>query len=315
MTVGCTRYAPSTTGYAHPGTMLSALLTWLDARSRGDRVVLRLENLDRDRCKPIYADAMRDDLAWLGLDWDATRAQDTLAAQHQAALDRLAADGRLYPCDCSRSRRRAHGKPAPDGGWAYDNHCRSRPLPASGWRDAGVAIRLRLPDRAVELVGEDGGDLSQHPARDMGDPIVVRRDGACAYHLVVVVDDAAEGVTRVIRGRDLAPSAATQVLVHELLELPLPVYRHHFLLLEPRAGKLAKLHGSVSARELRPGRSGAAMCGWLAHAAGLRDRAEPCTPAELAVDFDWANVRRDDLEVTWDPARQLLATRDPTPRI
>src|SRR4051812_16827302 len=125
-----TRFAPSTTGAAHPGTLLSALLVWLDARSRGGRVVLRLEDLDPERSSPGLGAAMVDDLAWLGLEWDAVEVQSELAAQHHAALDRLAGAGALYPCRCSRSERRASGRRAPDGGWAYDNRCRDRPLPA-----------------------------------------------------------------------------------------------------------------------------------------------------------------------------------------
>src|SRR5690606_24865195 len=119
--------------------------------------------------------------------------------------------GRLYPCRCSRKDRRQSGRRAPDGGWAYANTCRDRPLSPGGWRACDETLRVRLDDDAIRLVDEGGLDLSQTPARDMGDPIALRRDGVLAYHLVVVVDDAASGVTRVVRGRDLATSTATQV--------------------------------------------------------------------------------------------------------
>lgn len=302
-----TRFAPSTTGPAHPGTLLSALLVWLDARSRGARVDLRLEDLDPERSSPAHVAAMIEQLAWFGLDWDGVAKQSDYGARHEAALDRLAADGLLYPCECGRSRLAALGRRAPDGGWAYDNHCRSRPLPPDGWRAVEGALRLRLPDESVALFDEGGLDLSQHPSRDMGDPVVRRRDGAVAYHLACVADDIAGGYGRVIRGHDLAASAATQVLICGLLDAPPPVYRHHALLLEPRGDKLAKLHGAVGVPDLRGAMGPGDLCGWLARAAGLRGDDSPCAPRDLVAGFDWAKVRRDDLVVAWDGRRLRVA--------
>ena len=292
------RYAPSTTGEAHPGTLLSALLTWLDARRRGDRVLLRLENLDHTRCKPGWAEQMIADLAWLGLDWDGVVDQQARAADHEAALDTLAAAGRLYPCTCTRADR-AGGRRAPDGGWAYPNTCRGRALPPGGWRGSADPIRLRLDDDRVELIDESGLDLSQTPAAEMGDPIVRRRDGVLAYQLVVVVDDAASGVDRIVRGRDIAPSTATQVMVQRLLGVATPVYRHHLLLLEPRGGKLAKMHGSVGATVLRARYRADELCGIIAFAAGLVPNPVPCRPADLIADFSWDRVSNDDRIATW----------------
>jgi glutamyl/glutaminyl-tRNA synthetase len=292
------RFAPSTTGEAHPGTLLSALLTWLDARSRGGRVLLRLENLDLVRCTPAWAEQMIGDLAWLGLDWDAVVDQQARRADHEAALDALDAAGRLYPCRCTRSDR-AGGRRAPDGGWAYPNTCRGRPMPAGGWRAATDVVRLRLDDDRVELIDESGLDLSQTPAAEMGDPIVRRRDGVLAYQLVVVVDDAASGVDRIVRGRDIAPSTATQVMVQRLLGVPTPVYRHHLLLLEPRGDKLAKLHGSVGATALRARYRADELCGIIAFAAGLLDRPAPCRPRDLVAGFTWSRVRDDDRVAVW----------------
>lgn len=295
----CSRFAPSTTGPAHPGTLLAGLLCWLDARSRGGRVLLRLEDLDITRCKPGFAGDMRAALAWFGLDWDEVQVQSELRARHEAALDALAAQGRLYPCRCSRKQRRLSGRPAPDGGWAYANTCRARPLPPGGWRACTEPIRVRLDDDPLTITDESGLDLSQRPAQDMGDPIAVRRDGVFAYHLVVVVDDGAAAVTRVVRGRDLATSTATQVALQRLLGLPAPVYRHHMLLLEPHGGKLAKLHGAVGVGELKTRYTAAALCGILAHAAGLRPAPAPCRPAELVTEFSWDMVRTDDRGMAW----------------
>jgi len=297
------RFAPSTTGRAHPGTLLAALLAWLDARSRGARLVLRLEDLDPERCRPEWAAALPDDLAWLGLDFDAVERQGEHAARHAAALDRLAAAGALYPCACSRATVRAGGTPAPDGGWRYPNRCRGRALPPGGWRACDEPLRARLADGRIALTDESGLDLSQDPAAELGDPVVRRRDGAVAYPLAVVVDDAAIGVTRVVRGRDIAASTATQVALQRAQGLVTPAYRHHLLLLEDRGGKLAKLHAAVGADALRAAYDGPALCGWLAWVAGLRSDARPATPGDLLDAFDWRRVATRDRVVRWTGSR------------
>lgn len=285
------RFAPSTTGEAHPGTLLAGLLVWLDARARGGTALLRLEDLDVTRVRASWAQQMIEACAWLGLTWDATVVQSDRRAAHEAALDALQAQGRLYPCTCSRAQRTG-GRRAPDGGWAYANTCRGTPL--EDWRTSPHALRAQLDDTRVELVDDGGLDLSQTPARDLGDPIVRRKDGVIAYQLAVVVDDGDAGITDVIRGRDIAPSTATQVLLQRLLGLPTPRYRHHFLLLEPSATKLAKLHGSIPFTLLQAAHTGEALCGRLACAANLVDSPAPCTPASLVAGFDWQRVTRVD---------------------
>jgi glutamyl-Q tRNA(Asp) synthetase len=297
MTTG--RFAPSTTGPAHPGTLLAALLAWLDARSRDGRVVLRLEDLDPDRCRPALAEAMRADLAWFGLDWDAVELQSAHHARHAAALDRLEQLGRLYPCEATRGDLKAGGRRAPDGGWAYDNRNRGRALPSGGWRSCAAPLRARLDDDEIRPRDESGLDLAQRPALVFGDPVVRRRDGAVAYQLAVVVDDAAAGVTRVVRGRDIAPSTATQVALQRLLGLPTPAYRHHLLLLESHERKLAKFHGAVGVDALRHRYGAPALCGFLAWCAGLVPRPDPCQPRDLLPAFAWSRVRADDLLVHW----------------
>jgi glutamyl-tRNA synthetase/glutamyl-Q tRNA(Asp) synthetase len=257
--------------------------------------VLRLEDLDYTRLRPGQREAMLEALAWLGLDWDALVLQSELGHQHEAALDALQAQGLLYPCFCSRSDRKALGRRTPDGGFAYGNHCRDRPMPNADWRACQQPLRVRLPDSRVALIDGSGIDLSQTPAVEMGDPIVRRSDGVIAYHLVVVVDDAASEISHVVRGRDLANSTATQIHLQTLLGYPHPQYRHHFLLLETREQKLAKLHGSLPFGELKTRYSGPEFCGVLAKLAGLRDTDSPCVPAELVSSFDWRRVRADDL--------------------
>ena len=293
------RFAPSPSGPAHPGTLLAALLAWLDARSRGAAFLLRLEDVDTERCTPEHARELRLALRWLGLDWDEESVQSERRSAHEAALDALAAAGLLYPCRCSRAELRLAGAPAADGGVVYPGTCRTRALPAGGWRAAREALRLRLPPGRVAPADEGGLDLAQDPALALGDPVLRRRDGAIAYHLAVVVDDAAQGVTRVVRGRDLAPSTAIHLLLQRMLGLPSLVWRHHLLLLEERGAKLAKLHGAVGWRALATRLAPGSLCGWLAAAAGLRPDAAPLRPGDLVADFDWGRVRREDLVVRW----------------
>ncbi len=302
---GVGRFAPSTTGPAHPGTLLAALLCWLDARSRGEAIVLRLEDLDPQRCRPEWARAMQRDLAELGLDFDRTQLQSEARPAHEAALDRLADAGRLYRCRCSRKALR-DAAPTPDGGRRYPGTCRERRVARDAWRDSEEPLRVELPAGGIALEDESGLSLSQDPEAVMGDPLVRRRDGAIAYHLASVVDDAEAGVTRIVRGRDLASSTATQVALRRLLDLPTPAYRHHLLLLERHGGKLAKLHGSVDRDALRAHYTSAELCGVLAHAADLLPRPEATSPAALLEDFDWSRVAEQDRVLHWDGSRLSL---------
>ena len=291
------RFAPTTSGPAHPGTLLAALLCWLDARSRGARFSLRLEDLDPERCTAAHAEEMCRALAWLGLDWDSESAQSQRRSLYEQALARLEARSLLYACRCSRAEIRRGGRRAADGGFRYPGTCRgagsASPLPSD------AALRLRLEPGRVVPLDESGLDLAQDPRAEMGDPLLRRRDGAIAYHLAVVVDDAEQQVTRVVRGRDLATSTAIHVALQRLLGLATPSYRHHLLLLEESGGKLAKLHGAVGWRELRARYRPEALCGLLARFAGLRDTAAPATPRELLAEFSWSRVRGADLALAW----------------
>jgi glutamyl/glutaminyl-tRNA synthetase len=296
------RFAPSTTGPAHPGTLLAALLCWLDARSLGAHLRLRLEDLDPQRARPQWREGLLRDLAWLGLDFDGVDRQSDFALDHAAALDRLAARGRLYPCRCTRSElRRAAG--GATGELRYPGTCRGRALPAGGWRETSEPLRVRLPEEPIPLRDEGGLAFAPEAGSAPGDPIVRRRDGSLAYQLAGVVDDARIGVTRIVRGRDLAGSTPTQVALQRLLELPTPRYRHHLLLLEERGAKLAKLHGAVDSERLRARYDAAALCGLLAQAAGLREQPAPLRAADLLADFDWRRVSRRDQVMRWTGER------------
>jgi glutamyl-tRNA synthetase/glutamyl-Q tRNA(Asp) synthetase len=303
MTVERCRFAPTTSGPAHPGTLLAGLLCWLDARSRRARLLLRLEDVDSTRCTPESAADMRAALEWFGLDWDEFSLQSENRGSHEAALDSLAERGVLYPCSCSRSDIKRSGQRAADGGWRYSGSCRDRLLPKGGWRAAGETLRVRLSAGRVDPADEGGADLEQDPAVEMGDPLLLGRNGSIAYHLAAVVDDGRQQVTRVVRGRDLAASTAIHVMLQRLLDLPTPVYRHHFLLLEETGGKLAKLHGAVGWRELREYYAPDALCGLLAEAAGLIEVPAPLRPRDLLADFDWRRVRSEDRLARWTGER------------
>lgn len=300
------RFAPSTTGPAHPGTLLAALLCWLDGRARRARVVLRLEDIDPERSRSEWIAGMRDDLRWLGLEWDVVQAQSERREAHAEALDQLAAAGLLYPCRCSRKDIAEFAVRAPDGGWRYSNVCRDRRLPTVGWRSCREPLRVRLRDEITGPLDESGLVLAANACVAFGDPVVRRRDGAVAYHLASVVDDRAAGITRVVRGRDLATTTATQVALQKLLGYPTPSYRHHLLLLEEQGPKLAKLHGAVGATDLRRCYTAEELCGFLAHASGLRLESTPTTPASLLQDFDWAKVRPEDRVVRWTGSELVL---------
>jgi glutamyl-tRNA synthetase/glutamyl-Q tRNA(Asp) synthetase len=225
--------------------------------------------------------------------------QSERRADHEAALEQLADRGLLYPCTCSRSRVRRAATRAADGGWRYPGTCRSRELPPGGWRASRDPLRLRLPPGRVALADESGRDLPLDPLAALGDPVLLRGDGSIAYHLAVVVDDDADDVTRVVRGRDLAASTAIHRVLQQALGLRTPTYRHHLLLLEEAGGKLAKLHGAVGWRELHPRMSAARLCGLLARAVGLLDEARDVTPQWLLVDFDWERVTHADQLMHW----------------
>lgn len=301
------RFAPSTTGPAHPGTLLAALLCWLDARARKAPVALRLEDLDRERSKPERVSALERDLAWFGLDWDERRLQSAARERHEAVIERLVGEGRVYACSCSRARIQAAGELAPDGSRRYPGHCRQRIVSSRGWRETAEPLRLRLEAAPVRLRDESGLDLSGDAEALFGDPLLRRRDGAYAYHFVSVVDDGDLGVGRVVRGRDLAPSTVVQVAIQGMLGLPTPSYRHHLLFLERSGDKLSKLHGAVSIDTLRARYDAEALCGVIASAAGLVPAGTRCRPAELVAGFDWARVSARDVELAWNDREGLVA--------
>lgn len=301
------RFAPSTTGGVHPGTLLAGLLCWLDARSRGGEVILRLEDLDRERTKPGYVEAMLRDLEWFGLDWDRRSMQSEHSVRHEAALDDLVGSGCVYACDCSRAEVRAAGRPTPDGSHRYPGTCREHVVSAQDWRRIERPLRLRLESARVVLRDESGADLGGDALELFGDPLLRRRDGAYAYHFTSVVDDAAAGIGRVVRGRDLAPSTTLQAALQRVLGVATPAYRHHCLFLERKGEKLSKLHGAVGVETLRRRYEASELCGLLASFVSLVPAGSACRPEDLVSGFDWARVSAPDVELCWDEREGLCS--------
>ncbi|HIK85981.1 MAG TPA: hypothetical protein EYG08_12805 [Myxococcales bacterium] len=294
------RFAPSTTGRVHPGTLVAGLLCWLDSRSKGSEILLRLEDLDWQRTKPGYVEQMQRDLEWFGLDWDARELQSEATERHDAALEALIADDRIFACSCSRREIKETGQRSPDGSYRYAGTCRDQIVSSSNWRTLDRPLRLRLESSEIRIMDESGLDLSENAARLYGDPIMRRRDGVHAYHFASVVDDAQAGVDRVVRGRDLAPSTSLQVALQHVIGIPTPAYRHHLLFMERRGEKFSKFHGAVDLDALRPAQGADELCGQLAAFVGLVPMGTRCRPSELVSSFDWARIQSDDVDLIWD---------------
>lgn len=250
-----TRFAPSPTGPLHLGHAFSALTAFGRARAAGGEMLLRIEDIDGARCRPEWEAQIETDLAWLGLDWPrpALRQSDRLPA-HGAALDRLAGLGLTYPCGCRRGDIRAafsapHDAPQGPDGPVYPGICRGRAMAEAG---PGDAIRLDIGRALARLDAlpafAETGPL--HPGRHqlspatllagVGDVVLARRDLGTSYHLAVVVDDAHQGITEVVRGADLFDATRIHVLLQALLGLPTPAYHHHRLITDGAGRRLAK---------------------------------------------------------------------------
>jgi len=259
-----TRFAPSPTGYLHLGHAHSALVGWRAARAAGGRFLLRIEDIDKGRCRPEFEAAILEDLAWLGLDWEAPpRRQSDHMADYAGALERLDAEGLLYPCFCTRKEIRAEiarAAQAPHGpeGPLYPGTCRALSADQRRARRAqGEAYALRLDmARAAARAGplawseRARGEIEADP-RSLGDVVLARKDAATSYHLAVTIDDALQGVTLVTRGTDLFHATHVHRLLQAILGLPVPEWHHHGLIADATGARLAKRSDADSIRALR----------------------------------------------------------------
>lgn len=262
-----TRFAPSPTGYLHRGHAFSALTAYEAARAVGGRFLLRIEDIDITRSRPQFEAAIYEDLAWLGLEWEKpVRRQSDHLDDYQAALAALTADHLTYRCFKTRKEMAEAAASAPHG--AVEPF-RSGPLPAEdeaarlaagdpfAWRLSLDAAEQALAGRPLTFIEEGAGPNGEHgtitvdPALSGGDVVLSRKDVGVAYHLAVVIDDALQGVTHVIRGQDLYEAAHVQRLLQALLDLPTPIYRHHRLLVGPDGKRFAKRDQAETLRDLR----------------------------------------------------------------
>ena len=302
MTVG--RFAPSPSGRMHLGNLFSFLLAWCSVRSQGGEMVLRMEDLDPQRTSPAFAQQIKTDLLRLGLDWDREAPwQSTRTAAYDEAFARLEALGLVYPCYCSRSQ--VHAASAPHLGqseYVYAGTCRNLTAAQRAAKTRCPCWRLRVPAEEWTVRDRVQGDYTENLERDCGDFVIRRADGVYAYQLAVVVDDAANGVTEVVRGRDLLASAPRQLWLFHLLGLPAPEYAHVPLLLAPDGRRLSKRDADLDLDALLSRFRPEDIIGVLAHAAGLIDRKEAISAAELAAAFNWNKVRKTDIPLTFQPS-------------
>lgn len=254
-----TRFAPSPTGRLHLGHAWAALRAWDEARRAGGTFLLRMEDIDTARCRACYEAGIFDDLAWLGLAWpEPVWRQSGRMAVYRAALERLTAMGLIYPCFCTRRELAAIDAPQGPDGPVYAGTCRNLSPGERGDRMAGApgyALRLDVT-KAVRLAGPltwqdlDRGLQTAVP-ESSGDVVLARKDIATSYHLAVTVDDAAQEITVVTRGEDLFASTHLHRLLQALLDLPVPVWRHHRLVCDAAGRRLAKRDEARSIQSYR----------------------------------------------------------------
>lgn len=303
------RFAPSPSGRIHLGNMLCALLVWLSARQKDGRVLLRIEDLDTARCPRKYADQMCADLHWLGLDWDIgpevggpedTYYQSQRTEIYQSALEQLERRGLVYPCFCTRAELHAASAPhREDGQVIYAGTCRNLSIEevAAKQELRAPAMRLKVPEEVWQFSDGHMGSYAENLAADCGDFLLRRSDGMFAYQLAVVVDDAAMGVTEVVRGADLLPSTPRQLYLYHLLGLTPPQFYHFPLLLTSDGRRLSKRNADAGLDSLAERLTPEEILGKLAYLAGFNPSAEPTTAQKLLADFQWDKVPSEDIRI------------------
>jgi len=286
-----TRFAPSPTGYLHVGNLRTALFNWLIAQKQGGTFILRLDDTDPERSKPEYAEAIKEDLTWLGLTWDRIEQQSTRLDRYTEAADKLRDSGRFYECfetptelDLKRKKQLNMGKPP-----VYDRAALElTEAQKQAYRDEGRTghWRFKLNHERIEWTDGILGDISIDAA-SVSDPVLIRGDGQVLYTLASVVDDTEMGITNVVRGSDHVTNTATQIQIIEALGGTLPGFAHHSLLTGPQGEALSKRLGTLALRDLRD--RGVEPMALLSHMARLGS-ADPIelrsSHAELIEGFD-----------------------------
>ncbi len=291
------RFAPTPSGRMHLGNVFAALVAWLSVRSQGGQMVLRMEDLDTQRTSGEFAQLLRQDLRWLGLDWDEeTPPQSSRSAVYDRYFDLLAQNGLLYPCYCTRSQ--LHSVNAPhlsDGTYVYAGTCRDLTPEQRRAKGDKFSWRVRVPQEHFSLVDMAQGPFTQDLWAQCGDFVVRRADGVYVYQLAVTVDDGEAGVTEVVRGVDLLGSAPRQMYLQQLFGFDTPRYGHVPLLVAPDGRRLSKRDRDMDLGQLQSQMSAAELLGILAHSAGFIDRPEALSARELIPHFTWQGLNRESI--------------------
>ena len=286
----------------HLGNLFTALLAWLSVRADGGEFVLRIEDLDPDRSRAEYAEAIRDDLRWLGLDWDREMPlQSTQTPVYAEQFERLRKRGLIYPCFCTRNELHAASAPhASDGTLLYAGTCRNLTPAQIASQTRKPAWRIRVPEETISFRDGVFGAVTQNLTTACGDFILRRSDGVYAYQLAVVCDDALGGITQVVRGCDLLPSTPRQIWLGRELGFVQPAYYHVPLLVAPDGRRLSKRERDLDMEHLRRRYTPEQLTGRLAFLAGLRPKVSAVAPKELAHGFTWGVIHKNDIPISKD---------------
>lgn len=284
----------------HLGNVFSALLSWLSARAQGGTWLLRIEDIDPQRSRHEYADMLMDDLQWLGLEWDGKPCWQSQRGDIYARyLQQLTEAGLIYPCYCTRADILATQAPhESDGRVVYKGTCRNLP---PGTHTGPAALRMKVPEEGRGIVTFTDGHYGTHTVdltTQCGDFIVRRKDGAWAYQLAVVVDDALMGINEVVRGRDLLLSSPQQIYLAQQLGFTPPRFTHLPLLCNTAGQRLSKRDKSLDMGCLRQRFTPNQIIGLLAHAAGLQPTADAVSAQSLVKTFSWDKVGTVDITFT-----------------
>ncbi len=300
-TVG--RFAPTPSGRMHMGNVFAGLIAWLSAKSQGGSMLLRMEDLDTQRTSGEFAQLLRKDLLWLGLTWDEeTPAQSLRSHTYTHYFEGLADLGLLYPCYCTRSQ--LHSVNAPhlsDGTYVYPGTCRKLTAEAQKAFGRNPSWRVTVPDRLWTVEDRVQGTYTENLATDCGDFVVRRADGVFVYQLAVTVDDGEFGVTEVVRGMDLLSSAPRQMYLQELFGFSHPEYGHVPMLMAPDGRRLSKRDKDMDLGYLQDHVKPETLLGLLAYSAHLIDTLTPISARELAKEFSWEKLRKEDIYLDISP--------------
>ena len=291
------RFAPTPSGRMHLGNVFAAMVAWLSVRSRGGFLVLRMEDLDTQRTSEEYADILRQDLKWLGLDWDLeTEPQSQRTEVYEAYFEKLRDMDLLYPCYCTRSQ--LHSADAPhlsDGTYIYPGTCRNLSEEERASFDRKPAWRVKVPDKLWKFRDMLQGGYTENLMTHCGDFVVRRADDVFVYQLAVTVDDGESEVSEVVRGVDLISSAPRQMFLQELFGFRHPQYGHVPMLLAPDGRRLSKRDRDLDLGQLQKQFSPEEILGALAYSAKLIDTPEALSAKELASIFTWDKLGTDDI--------------------